>query len=600
MSSDDKTMENSKKNIVVIKKEELENKEDESKGKKSVIVVNENPQKENPLGIPAVEDEKKEVGETIEVVPEDQEKETIVVLPKKVIKPNPLGLPAEEEAECPKPTIKKEGEDETVVTIPLPPKNLQPLGVPDFSEENRSEIKIKVDSKNGTSEKVTAIAAEKQRPKPLGIPDLEAPVNKDLKEAHTQIEGEVLEQKEGEELHGKSSENNSSGEQNDNTKEENNKASEAGAFIITANGLSNSKDGEAAKSKENINKDNTNKTDSEKSEIIKNETENSKRINSPISTNKDQADNSNRNETIPITKINETPTNEKDMHSASDDKTKSPMPKQDDKDSNKKSPSPESKSGVIITAAQHPISNDNKQAEAKNSPQVKIISEDKKQESHIANVPLDEVEKKELGGVSTKEEPNTVTNNFIKGSAGAGGVAMASQAAKDKDTSETKETSTEKQENLKDNKSEEEQRVNIDEHQNESKIITPSVALLPKKMEEVEFKSLLWDLRNRGEVVSEGYFYKKREWLSCFWIEKYFVLMTNGEIIFLETDGSGEGEGNWHIPNATGFNSLDYEGYSHPYRLTFSVNSKTVYFAFDSESDRNYWLEALKEAARSY
>lgn len=139
----------------------------------------------------------------------------------------------------------------------------------------------------------------------------------------------------------------------------------------------------------------------------------------------------------------------------------------------------------------------------------------------------------------------------------------------------------------------------IDESKNKShKVTGNSTGFAPCKLENPTTDSILCELRRKNSVLAEGFVFKKRAFFFCFWVKKYFVLLKTGELLWLENDGSGAGSGNWNIKRATAFNKLDYEGYSHPHRFTFSADSATGYLAFDTEVERNYWLDKLQDLSR--
>lgn len=143
--------------------------------------------------------------------------------------------------------------------------------------------------------------------------------------------------------------------------------------------------------------------------------------------------------------------------------------------------------------------------------------------------------------------------------------------------------------------------VKIDENRNRSHKIGDGsgTGFVPCKLESPDSESILHELRRKNSVIAEGFIYKKRAFFFCFWVKKYFVLLKTGELMWLEEDGSGTGYGNWNIKRSTAFNKLDYDGYSHPHRFTYSVESSTGYLAFDTEAERNYWFDMLQDASRS-
>jgi hypothetical protein len=96
-------------------------------------------------------------------------------------------------------------------------------------------------------------------------------------------------------------------------------------------------------------------------------------------------------------------------------------------------------------------------------------------------------------------------------------------------------------------------------------------------------------------IVSEGFFFKKRDWFFCFWIKKYFVLLNTGELFFIEKEVK---KGNWNLKHSAAFQALEYSNYSHPFRLSFSSESQQCYFAFDNIGDRDHWLDLMKDASR--
>lgn len=138
--------------------------------------------------------------------------------------------------------------------------------------------------------------------------------------------------------------------------------------------------------------------------------------------------------------------------------------------------------------------------------------------------------------------------------------------------------------------------VKFDESKNQKMAVAGG--FIPTKLENPEPESILHELRRKNSIISEGAIFKKRAFFFCFWVEKYFVLLKTGELIWLELDGTGTGNGNWNIKRATAFNKFDYEGYSHPYRFTYSADSDTGYLAFETEVERNYWYDTLQDLSR--
>ncbi|ELA42114.1 uncharacterized protein VICG_00755 [Vittaforma corneae ATCC 50505] len=143
--------------------------------------------------------------------------------------------------------------------------------------------------------------------------------------------------------------------------------------------------------------------------------------------------------------------------------------------------------------------------------------------------------------------------------------------------------------------------VRIDENKNRNHRVGDSsgTGFAPCKLENPDSGSVIHELRRKNSVIAEGFIYKKRAFFFCFWVKKYFVLLRTGELMWLEEDGTGSGYGNWNIKRATAFNKLDYDGYSHPHRLTYSVESSTGYLAFDTDAERNYWFDMLQDVSRS-
>lgn len=144
--------------------------------------------------------------------------------------------------------------------------------------------------------------------------------------------------------------------------------------------------------------------------------------------------------------------------------------------------------------------------------------------------------------------------------------------------------------------------VKIDESKNQNLRTNEGVrgtGFVPAKLENPTGESVLHELRRKNSVLAEGFMFRKRLWFFCFWVQKYFVLLKTGELIWLETDGSGTGEDSWEVKKATAFNKLDYDGYTHAHRLTFSLESGTGYLAHDTTAERDYWYDALQDVSRS-
>lgn len=139
--------------------------------------------------------------------------------------------------------------------------------------------------------------------------------------------------------------------------------------------------------------------------------------------------------------------------------------------------------------------------------------------------------------------------------------------------------------------------VSIDENKNQSCPMN-NRPKTPEKLENIPESSILNDLRKKNLIRAEGFIYKKREWFFCFWVQKYFILLKTGEMFYTEIDGTGEKEKEWNIKKAASIKKYDYEGYSHPYRLTFATDDLDAYFAVDSEADRDYWYNEIADTSR--
>ena len=141
--------------------------------------------------------------------------------------------------------------------------------------------------------------------------------------------------------------------------------------------------------------------------------------------------------------------------------------------------------------------------------------------------------------------------------------------------------------------------VSIDEKKNENIPISKNESDAPEKLENLDESSVLHDLRKENKILAEGFIYKKRPWLFCFWVKKYFILLRTGDLSFIEVDGSGEQQSLWNIKQASAFNKLDYPDYSCPYRITFACSTASGYLSFDTMKDRDYWYESLQDVSRS-
>lgn len=164
--------------------------------------------------------------------------------------------------------------------------------------------------------------------------------------------------------------------------------------------------------------------------------------------------------------------------------------------------------------------------------------------------------------------------------------------ASSKSQSESKTNESNKKEEADDN----EAKVSINENENVKHFVTSFSE--PEKINPLPENSVLRELRRKFSIISEGHVFKKRPWLFCFWIRKYFVLTKEGILFFINDDGTGDKQGLWNCKLERGLDKLHYDGYKHPYRLTMSINAETVYLSFDQLDERDYWYESIQDIGR--
>lgn len=121
---------------------------------------------------------------------------------------------------------------------------------------------------------------------------------------------------------------------------------------------------------------------------------------------------------------------------------------------------------------------------------------------------------------------------------------------------------------------------------------------VPPKLEEIPRPCILPGMRERNAIKAEGFFFKQRPWFFCFWHKKYLVLSNTGQLMFIDENGKGQAQGNWNAKDSRAINKIDYPGATHPHRLTFSIDSTTLYFSFDCVRERNFWYETLQDISR--
>jgi len=100
--------------------------------------------------------------------------------------------------------------------------------------------------------------------------------------------------------------------------------------------------------------------------------------------------------------------------------------------------------------------------------------------------------------------------------------------------------------------------------------------------------------RNEGNVVAEGWMWKKRRIFFCCWIQRYLVLTKEGVLKYYSIDGGKKAKGNWNMREATGIDQQEMSMDSwRPFRIIISFPSTSVLLGFDEEDIRNYWADTL-------
>ncbi|KMV65963.1 hypothetical protein M970_060620 [Encephalitozoon cuniculi EcunIII-L] len=110
----------------------------------------------------------------------------------------------------------------------------------------------------------------------------------------------------------------------------------------------------------------------------------------------------------------------------------------------------------------------------------------------------------------------------------------------------------------------------------------------------------IFEDRENGNTVVEGWMWKKRRIFSCFWHRKYFVLTREGILKYYKADGRRHPKGNWNMKDSTEIRhyNLPSEENSHPFRVLVFFPDFSFLLAFDDKNSKDYWVEKLNETIR--
>ncbi|TBU18584.1 hypothetical protein CWI42_060670 [Ordospora colligata] len=133
-----------------------------------------------------------------------------------------------------------------------------------------------------------------------------------------------------------------------------------------------------------------------------------------------------------------------------------------------------------------------------------------------------------------------------------------------------------------------------DESSKREEIFVPPVLLL----NDANINSEIFKQREDGEVVAEGWIWKKRQFFSCFWHQKYFVLTKDGILKYYKVDGMKNAKGNWDIKETKEIRHYDLASDDrHPYRLVITVNTDSFILSFDEKNVKEYWVRRIAEVS---
>ncbi|KAL7345561.1 putative PH domain-containing protein [Encephalitozoon intestinalis] len=196
-----------------------------------------------------------------------------------------------------------------------------------------------------------------------------------------------------------------------------------------------------------------------------------------------------------------------------------------------------------------------------------------------------------------------------------------------KDTKDTSDMSKDRLEHSEEKTPEEESKKETKEEESKEKeesqkeeVSTPSNSKEPKDNEKAEdaptpsekgdtfvppiLKTLsensnkeIFEERDKGSIVAEGWIWKKRRIFSCFWHQKYFVLTKDGVLKYYKADGRRKAKGNWNIKEADDLReyNLPSEENKHPCRVMVVFPDSSLLLAFDERNTKDYWVERLNE-----
>ncbi|KAH9411264.1 hypothetical protein HK407_06g10940 [Ordospora pajunii] len=122
----------------------------------------------------------------------------------------------------------------------------------------------------------------------------------------------------------------------------------------------------------------------------------------------------------------------------------------------------------------------------------------------------------------------------------------------------------------------------------------PPVLLL----NDINTNSEIFKQREDGNVVAEGWIWKKRRFFSCFWHQKYFVLTKDGILKYYKVNGMKYAKGNWDIKETKEIRHYDLaSGDRHPYRLVVTVDTDSFILSFDEKDVKEYWVSRIAEVS---
>ncbi|KAG5860060.1 PH domain-containing protein [Encephalitozoon hellem] len=108
----------------------------------------------------------------------------------------------------------------------------------------------------------------------------------------------------------------------------------------------------------------------------------------------------------------------------------------------------------------------------------------------------------------------------------------------------------------------------------------------------------IFEEREKGNILAEGWMWKKRRIFSCFWHQKYFVLTKDGILKYYKANGKRHAKGNWDMKKSIEVRNynLSSEENNHPCRIMVFFPDCSFLLAFDERKTKDYWVDKLNRA----